>query len=111
MADVMIPYKAAGGRTSFWCFSVLFLCIVAGIRYKVGTDFVTYGQMYEFSVNYDKPWHIFGFGVDKAATDPGFTLILWMLNQLSHEPQIMYITVGIITYFYYQNTCAIWTAI
>lgn len=47
-------------------FPFLFLCIVAGIRYKVGTDFVTYGQMYEFSVNYEKPWHIFGFGMDKA---------------------------------------------
>ncbi|MGG5832911.1 hypothetical protein ACQ4LK_22630, partial [Bacillus pumilus] len=47
-------------------FPFLFLCIVAGIRYKVGTDFVTYGQMYEFSINYEKPWHIFGFGVDKA---------------------------------------------
>lgn len=80
-------------------FPFLFLCIVAGIRYKVGTDFVTYGQMYEFSINYERPWHIFGFGVDKAATDPGFTFILWMLNQLSHDPQIMYISVGAITYF------------
>ncbi|USD82291.1 EpsG family protein [Bacillus safensis] len=85
-------------------FPFLFLCIVAGIRYKVGTDFVTYGQMYEFSINYERPWHIFGFGVDKAATDPGFTFILWMLNQLSHDPQIMYISVGAITYFFIIKT-------
>ena len=60
--------------------------------------------MYEFSINYEKPWHIFGFGVDKAATDPGFTFILWMLNQLSHDPQIMYISVGAITYFFIIKT-------
>ncbi|MGE6630126.1 EpsG family protein [Bacillus sp. NPDC077027] len=100
---------------SGWRPNVLFLLIpflsmstVAGIRYKVGTDFVTYGQMYEFSVLYEKPWHIFGIGESKAATDPGFTFILWMLNHMTDNPQIMYVTVGAFTYFFVIKTLYIY---
>lgn len=80
------------------------LIIVAGLRYKVGTDYHTYMLLYELAAKYENIWEIFGFGTAKASTDPGFTALLWLLNQISHDPQIMFATVAAITYIFIVKT-------
>ncbi|MFN2744360.1 MULTISPECIES: EpsG family protein [Bacillus] len=74
------------------------LIIVAGLRYKVGTDYQTYMLLYELAGKYKSIGEIFGFGAAKASTDPGFTALLWILNKITDDPQIMFVTVGAITY-------------
>lgn len=74
------------------------LVLVSGLRYRVGTDFQTYGLMYQLAGDYQNIWEIFGFGAGKAAVDPGFTAFIWLLNFITPDPQIMYVTVAAVTY-------------
>ena len=80
------------------------LIIVAGLRYKVGTDYHTYMLLYELAGKYNNIWEIFGFGTDKSSTDPGFTALLWILNQISADPALMFAVVAAITYIYIVKT-------
>lgn len=76
---------------------LLSLVLVSGLRYRVGTDFQTYALMYKLAGNYGSIWEIFGFGAKKAAVDPGFTALIWLMNFITKDPQIMYFTVAVVT--------------
>ncbi|NPC94240.1 EpsG family protein [Bacillus sp. WMMC1349] len=80
------------------------LMIVAGLRYKVGTDYHTYMLLYELAGKHESIWGIFGFGSAKATTDPGFTAFLWILNKMTADPQIMFASVACITYIFIVKT-------
>lgn len=82
------------------------LVLVSGLRYRVGTDFQTYTPLYEMAGDYQNVWQIFGFGTAKMATDPGFTALLWLMNFITKDPQIMYITVAAVTYSFIMKTLA-----
>ncbi|ASB87266.1 EpsG family protein [Bacillus sonorensis] len=84
------------------------LVIVAGLRYKVGTDYQTYMLLYELAGKYDSLAEIFGFGGAKASTDPGFTALLWLLNHITSDPQIMFVTVAAVTYLFIVKTLYIY---
>ena len=34
---------------------------------------------------------------EKAAVDPGFTALIWLMNFITKDPQIMYFTVAVVT--------------
>ncbi|MGR3187888.1 biofilm exopolysaccharide biosynthesis protein EpsG [Bacillus subtilis] len=82
------------------------LVLVSGLRYRVGTDFQTYTLLYELAGDYQNVWQIFGFGTAKTATDPGFTALLWLMNFITEDPQIMYFTVAVVTYSFIMKTLA-----
>ncbi|MDI5788799.1 EpsG family protein [Bacillus licheniformis] len=56
------------------------------------------------SRKYNSIWEIFGFGTGKSSTDPGFTALLWILNQISADPALMFAVVAAITYIYIVKT-------
>lgn len=74
----------------FIIIATLSLIIVSGFRYKSGTDFPTYTQIFEITANSKGPIDL------KESTDVGFTIFCKILSSISKDPQIMFLGASII---------------
>ena len=78
----------------FFVFTLLAtLIIVAGFRYKVGTDYMTYADAYMYVIPKSNL---------KFTDDVAFTVLLKALYLVSHNPQIMFLATSSII-----NVCAV----
>lgn len=75
----------------FIIIAILSLIIVSGFRYKSGTDFHTYTEIFEITANSKGPIDL------KESTDVGFTIFCKILSSISKDPQIMFLGASIIT--------------
>lgn len=75
----------------FIIIATLSLIIVSGFRYKSGTDFHTYTELFEITANSKGPIDL------KESTDVGFTIFCKILSSVSKDPQIMFLGASIIT--------------
>lgn len=70
------------------------LIIVSGFRYKVGTDYAQYAEIYTvFAPD----------AIISESEDPGFMALCKYLNNFSKDPQLMFLVAAIVT-----NTCIVW---
>ena len=75
----------------FIIIAIMSLVIVSGFRYKSGTDFHTYTEIFQSIANSNK-------SIDfKESTDIGFTIFCKWLSNISKDPQIMFLASSIVT--------------
>lgn len=66
------------------------LILVSGLRYGVGTDYWRYVSIYQRASHTD-------LGTLMSGKDPGFTLLCWVLGNISANPQLIFLVTSTIT--------------
>lgn len=80
-------------NTLFIVFALISLIVVSGFRYKVGTDYAQYAEIYTvFAPD----------AVIAESEDPGFMALCKYLNTISPDPQLMFLVTSVII-----NTCVV----
>ncbi|MGL5384025.1 MAG: EpsG family protein [Culicoidibacterales bacterium] len=69
---------------------IVVLTLVSGLRYRVGTDFGTYSQIYGITATKT-------FIEVISGSEPLFNLIVWLSSQAIYEPQIMFFVMALLT--------------
>lgn len=74
----------------FILIAMISLIVVSGFRYKSGTDFMTYTEIFQITAN--------STTLDlENGTDIGFTIFCKWLSTISMDPQIMFLASAIVT--------------
>lgn len=74
----------------FILIAIISLIVVSGFRYKSGTDFHTYTEIFEITAHSQS--------IDlKNGTDVGFSIFCKWLSNISNDPQIMFLGAAIVT--------------
>lgn len=83
-----IDYKKY--NNGFIILAVISLIVVSGFRYKSGTDFHTYTEMFEVTSE-NETLEL------EEQNDVGFFIMCRLLSQISQDPQIMFLATSIVT--------------
>lgn len=75
-------------NTLFIVFALISLIVVSGFRYKVGTDYAQYSEIYTVFAPDCNPLE---------ESEPGFMVLCKFLTNFSMDPQIMFLVTSIIT--------------
>ena len=78
----------------FILFAIISLIVVSGFRYSSGTDYWTYRDVYMLSIDMNL----------KEVQDPGFILMCKILNNITNDPQILFIVCSAIINILIVNT-------